>query len=86
MTDATFAYKHAQYDVELEQCIDTLNKAIKKLETAGDYKDSAEKLEKCRLWIAKIERRANGRCRYCGGSFKGLFVKTCSDCGKPKDY
>ena len=26
------------------------------------------------------------RCRHCGGSFEGVFSKTCSCCGKPKDY
>ena len=27
-----------------------------------------------------------GRCRYCGGNFKGVFTKKCADCGKNKDY
>ena len=30
--------------------------------------------------------RNAGVCQYCGGSFKGLFTKTCSNCGKKKDY
>lgn len=25
-------------------------------------------------------------CQHCGGEFKGMFKKTCSKCGKPKDY
>ena len=28
----------------------------------------------------------NGRCRYCGGEFKGIFEKVCSVCKAPKDY
>ena len=33
------------------------------------------------------ERYRNaGVCQYCGGSFKGLFTKTCIECGKKKDY
>lgn len=28
----------------------------------------------------------NGRCRHCGGEFKGLFEKVCSVCKMPKDY
>lgn len=28
----------------------------------------------------------NGRCRYCGGEFKGIFDKVCSVCKAPKDY
>lgn len=27
-----------------------------------------------------------GRCRYCGGEFKGIFDKVCSVCKSPKDY
>ena len=26
------------------------------------------------------------RCRHCGGMFGGMFSKTCSCCGRPKDY
>ena len=29
---------------------------------------------------------AKGVCRYCGGSFRGMFKKNCSKCGRPKDY
>ena len=32
------------------------------------------------------QRRREGLCPYCGGTFKGLFTKKCSNCGKPKDY
>ena len=30
--------------------------------------------------------RSQNRCQYCGGKFKGLINKSCSNCGKPKDY
>ena len=26
------------------------------------------------------------RCAHCGGTFKGIFKKVCSVCGKEKDY
>ena len=32
------------------------------------------------------QRRSQGLCPYCGGTFKGLFKKVCTQCGKPKDY
>ena len=35
------------------------------------------------------EAKANmskGFCPYCGGKFKGVFTKVCSQCGKKKDY
>lgn len=28
----------------------------------------------------------SGKCRYCGGTFSGLFTKKCSACGHEKDY
>ena len=34
----------------------------------------------------KKYRKKNHLCQYCGSSFKGLFSKVCSNCGKPKDY
>lgn len=30
--------------------------------------------------------KGQGRCQYCGGIFKGLFTKKCSNCGRVKDY
>ena len=30
--------------------------------------------------------RMEGVCQWCGGEFNGLFSKTCSKCGRPKDY
>lgn len=30
--------------------------------------------------------KGQGRCQYCGGTFKGLFTKKCSNCGRVKDY
>lgn len=34
----------------------------------------------------RASRRANGKCQYCGGVFKGLFTKKCVNCEKRKDY
>ena len=50
----------------------------------------AKKIEEERWRIAEAKRkeefRANKVCQYCGGKFKGLFRKSCSQCGKEKDY
>jgi len=46
----------------------------------------AEEREEKRIAAEKADRRSRGVCQYCGGSFKGLFVKTCTNCGKKKDY
>ena len=32
------------------------------------------------------QRRYRNVCQHCGGTFKGLFTKKCSVCGKEKDY
>ena len=34
----------------------------------------------------KADRRSQGVCQHCGGILKGLFSKTCTSCGKTKDY
>ena len=38
------------------------------------------------LELLRLSRREKKLCQYCGGKFKGLFSKTCSSCGMPKDY
>lgn len=38
-------------------------------------------------WFKQREkRRQENLCPYCGGTFRGVFTKICSKCGKPKDY
>lgn len=34
----------------------------------------------------KNKRKQLKLCQHCGGSFIGVFKKSCSECGKPKDY
>lgn len=34
----------------------------------------------------KNKRKQQNLCQHCGGTFKGIFNKVCSKCGKPKDY
>ena len=38
------------------------------------------------IYTEREEWIKNNRCQYCGGSFRGLFGKTCVICGKRKDY
>ena len=46
-------------------------------------REEAERLEQERICA---ERRAKKLCQHCGGKFKGLFTKKCSNCGMKKDY
>ena len=32
------------------------------------------------------DRRRQGVCQHCGGSFKGFIFKKCYNCGEFKDY
>ncbi|MBR3816149.1 MAG: TIR domain-containing protein [Clostridia bacterium] len=41
---------------------------------------------KKRIEEQKVAYRQQGLCQHCGGTFKGLFTKKCSNCGKAKDY
>ena len=53
----------------------------------GDIKE-VEEVNKSRAEkkAQMLKYRMAGVCQYCGERFKGLFRKTCSCCGKPKDY
>lgn len=48
-------------------------------------REEQKRLEQQRLALEK-ERREKGVCQYCGGEFKGLFIKKCAVCGQRKDY
>lgn len=48
-------------------------------------REEKEKEER-RIRQEKEAKRMAGVCQYCGGKFKGFFTKTCSSCGKQKDY
>lgn len=56
----------------------------KRLEEEEQALKAAE--EKRKAEALKAERRRNGVCQYCGGKFKGLFIKKCSVCGNRKNY
>ena len=47
---------------------------------AGDKKRLLKELIKKQKW------KQDGKCQYCGGVLKGLFLKKCTICGKLKDY
>ena len=58
-----------------------------------EKQEQAEREEKARLEEEKRKEeqqksqyRNVGACQHCGGEFKGLFTKTCTKCGKKKDY
>ena len=83
-----------------EKAIDVweLGKIAHEFSKIAEYEDCRERAAWCRNKIKEIEaEQANhrkllsewvrqGKCSYCGGEFKGLFVKKCSSCGKEKSY
>lgn len=48
-------------------------------------REERKRLEQQQLALEE-ERREKGVCQYCGGEFKGLFIKKCAVCGQRKDY
>ena len=63
--------------------------AMNILDTISGWKDADELFDFCKKKIKEFQQRDykdHGLCRYCGGSFKGVFTKKCSLCGKTKDY
>ncbi len=78
-----------------------LIEAKKLLTQIPGWKNSDEMLAHCSKLISEKQARLNeehnakrnemlwtidGRCRHCGGEFKGMIKKVCENCGKPKDY
>lgn len=64
-----------------------------KLETADASPEFIENLKKLRGGIEHSplhkqweEWKIQGRCSYCGGKFKGIITRTCTGCGRVKDY
>ncbi len=49
-------------------------------------REAEEERARIRRAENKIKYRQQGLCQYCGGKFKGLFVKICSNCSIKKDY
>lgn len=55
-----------------------------------EIQQTARRNELYRQWDRQAQQRrtfrAENRCQHCGGAFKGLFSKKCTQCGKDKDY
>lgn len=54
--------------------------------STGDVDVSGWRLFRNLDTIEQERWQAASRCQHCGGEFKGLFKKTCTVCGNPKDY
>jgi len=73
-----------------------LTDAIVQLESLKGWKDSDQVVMAFRNKISIITRENDNRkkelyrsrklCQHCGGKFKGLFTKVCTNCGVKKDY
>lgn len=73
----------------LNEIINEQETLIQKIEKERDAEIEKQKQEYARRVEAEKRAqnwRAQGKCQYCGGEFKGLFSKKCSSCGRAKDY
>ena len=66
----------------LEELLAQENEISKK--RAEEKRIKAEQLRQAEH--QKAEYRSAGVCQHCGGKFKGFFTKTCTGCGRRKDY
>jgi predicted Zn-ribbon and HTH transcriptional regulator len=63
----------------------------------GHYRDCRDRVKAIEVRIDEIEKQqkerqkniewmAAGKCKHCGGEFRGVFNKKCVNCGRVKDY
>ena len=68
----------------------SLNEALRLYEELIEWNGTTPQIEQWKREINEkltvCTRKELGVCLHCGGSFKGLFSRKCSRCGKPKDY
>lgn len=74
------------YEQELEDFKREESKRKAKEEVERKAREEEAKKQQEALEKKRSEYRSQGVCQYCGGAFKGLFSKKCSNCGKEKDY
>lgn len=53
---------------------------------AGEMQKTGRQSKREAEEATRRNRRVAGVCQHCGGGFKGLFSRTCTSCGKKKDY
>lgn len=94
---ATAHFNEKVHGIKLFDPLDSIEECHRKRKSKADemhleqekyeaYKREKAEEAKERQRRLQAERRSQGLCPYCGGKFKGLFTKKCSQCGKPKDY
>ena len=49
-------------------------------------REKQEQIAEAERKLKQIEYWRAGVCQHCGGAFRGLFSKTCTNCGRKKDY
>ena len=77
------------YEEERETKMKALNEKETEERRRREAKEAEERRRKEAEEAEERQRfayRSQGVCQYCGGSFKGFFTKTCTNCGKVKDY
>lgn len=75
-----------------------LEYALHLLESIGEWREASAKALafKSKIGLIKLEMekgerqmaeyRSHNVCQYCGGSFRGILTKSCTKCGRKKDY
>ena len=69
------------YGYKLFDSFENLEKE-RQIKTAEANRIAEEK----RIAEQRAQLRSQNLCQYCGGTFKGMFTKKCTNCGREKDY
>lgn len=81
--------KYTLKDLRLDRYVIFLTPAMLEKQKQEEEDQERLQLEKQKRmaeeYRLKKERINRGACTYCGGTFKGILVKTCSSCGKRKN-
>ena len=83
-TDLSVAGKRAGLDGERSGLFMEQIRIVKEKRIAEEKRQKELRLKEQKELQEKY--RQAGLCQHCGGTFKGLFSKTCVNCGTKKDY
>lgn len=72
-------------NIRLFNSLDSLENERKEVREKIKREEEQKREEEARRALI-AQRKYLNLCPYCGGTFKGIFIKKCSECGCPKDY
>ena len=81
-----FADFEEEYKNRIEEMKRIYEESREEREMARRFAEEKKQQEDEKKRRQQEEYRSKGLCQHCGGTFKGMFTKKCTSCGKEKDY